>query len=187
MKNKKHLTILRYCSLSLLLVCIAIAGCTKDDETSTGGGDNTGSSANSVVKAEYITPRITVIFSPLRAQYTIQWTEVKGAIGYNVYKSTTAGGETVTKVSDEGLTDTSFNATEIMTSNGKYVRYYWVTAVTSAGETARPANGGIKVTYTVTLQQTTMIPGGPPFYTPTYIPTGPPTSIERVIEQNPIK
>jgi len=170
---------------------MALAGCSKNEEYGNGNGSIGGNPATSVVKAEYITPSIIVIFNPLRANYTIQWTAVPGAVSYNVYKSTTSGGDTRTRVSTEGFTGTSITATELMTTGGTYVRYYWVTAVTGAGETAketpRPANGGIKVTYKVTIQQTTMIVGPPPFYNISYLPIGPPTSITRTIEQNPIR
>ena len=142
-----------------------------------------GQTNNTIVSATYSIPHIITLFNPLRACYNITWSPgISGATGYNVYKSTSPDGGTNSKIYTG--TDTLHSDTEPFYSDGTYIRYYWVTAQTTAGETARPANGGIKVTYKVTLAQKIMIPGSPPYYIPTYITIGTDT-ITRTIEQNP--
>jgi fibronectin type 3 domain-containing protein len=63
-------------------------------------------------------------------QVTLSWTASPGAISYNLYRGTTAGGEAAIPV-QTGITSTSF--TDLGLTNGtKY--YYQVSAVNAAGE-----------------------------------------------------
>jgi Raf kinase inhibitor-like YbhB/YbcL family protein len=109
-----------------------------------------GSSAGSAIVATYS-------FGYPTAIYYLKWNEVPGATQYNVYKSTDVSGPG-TKLSDEGLTATVFDSTHTC-SEGIVTCYYWVTASRSGEETARPANGGVKVTYDFKKDQTIT---GPP-------------------------
>ena len=67
------------------------------------------------------------------AQVALNWTGSAGAPGYNIYRSTTQGGEGSTAYKT-GLTSTSFTDTGL--TNGT-TYYYQVTAVNSAGESGK--------------------------------------------------
>jgi fibronectin type 3 domain-containing protein len=64
-------------------------------------------------------------------QVTLGWTAAPGSVSYNIYRSTSSGGETLYK---SGVTTTSFTDTNL--TNGT-TYYYEVSAVNSAGESAR--------------------------------------------------
>jgi Raf kinase inhibitor-like YbhB/YbcL family protein len=91
------------------------------------------------------------------AIFYLKWDKVPGAAQYNVYQSTSASGAG-TKLSGEGLTATVFDSRQPCVE-GVLVFYYWVTASTSKGETARPANGGVKVSYDFKKEQKITGPG----------------------------
>jgi fibronectin type 3 domain-containing protein len=63
------------------------------------------------------------------AQITLSWTASTGATSYNVYRGTTAGGESKTAIKT-GLTSTAY--TDNSVTNGQ-IYYYKVAAVNSAG------------------------------------------------------
>src|SRR5262249_22785431 len=67
------------------------------------------------------------------ASVTLSWTASTGAAGYNVYRGTRTGGEGVTRIASS-ITATLYTDTAI--ANGT-TYYYRVTAVNSAGESAR--------------------------------------------------
>lgn len=139
-------------------------------------------SALSVVKATYVTPSNSGSFNPILANYTITWTPLNGVSEYNVYKSTTSNDEAILV---EKTSENTFSGIELLAS-GTYVRYYWVTAKTNSGETIRPNNGGIKVTYIVTLSSKIWMPNSiPPMYG-SWITVGV-NSIDRTVTQNPIE
>jgi Raf kinase inhibitor-like YbhB/YbcL family protein len=98
----------------------------------------------------------TYSFGYPTAIFYLQWNAVPGAAQYNVYKSTSASGAGI-KLSDGGLTATVFDSTQTC-SEGIATYYYWVTASSSQGETPRPANGGVKVSYDFKKDQTTTSP-----------------------------
>lgn len=137
----------------------------------------------SVVKAEYEVPRISALYNPVRANYTITWPAVTGATEYNVYKSTAPSGEgkLVTTTSD-----VTMSTSETLTTAGTHEYYYWVTAIMKTGATPRPDNGGIKVSYAVTLKSKVWMPNStPPLYG--YWMTVGTDNVERSVSQNPIK
>jgi fibronectin type 3 domain-containing protein len=74
----------------------------------------------------------SVSASPGNGQVTVSWTAPTGAATFNVYKSTTRGGEGSTPY-QTGLTTTSFTDTGL-TNGSTY--YYEVTAVDSGGESS---------------------------------------------------
>ena len=122
---------------------------------------------SSVVKAEYTVPNTSELYNPTRSFYTLTWPAVPGCTEYNVYKSRFSIGigyktSLVTTTSDLTVTPT-----ERFDLNMTYEIYYWVTAKTNSGETPRPDNGGIKVTYKVFEVGS--------------------SGVRRIIEQNPIK
>ncbi len=139
----------------------------------------------SAVKAEwYSGGSIIGLFNPLRSVYYIKWPTVQGADSYVLYKSaSTTGVRTLVRETS----DLSINgAEEILTTSGTHIRYYWVVATINGEETPRPVNGGIKVTYTVTLAQKVWMPNStPPLYG--YWMTIGVDNINRVVEQNPIR
>src|SRR6185436_18030466 len=59
------------------------------------------------------------------------WTAVSGATSYNIYRSTTSGGETLIQ---SGVTTTTFTNTGL--TNGT-TYFYQITAVNGAGESTR--------------------------------------------------
>ena len=67
---------------------------------------------------------------PTTGQISLTWTPVTGAATYNVYRSTTPGGEGATPF-QTGLTSPAFTDTDV-TSGVTY--YYEVTAVDPFGE-----------------------------------------------------
>jgi hypothetical protein len=151
---------------TLLVLCVIfVAGCS---------GSNDPDSPSNIVKASYVEVFPTIVYSNAAVfYYKINWEPVKGATGYNFYKSNVAGDASATKVSSEGQDATVMNADETITQVGNTVRYYWATAITKSGETKRPSNGGIKVTYHIVLKT---IYGVGSYYECT-----------RTIEQNPTK
>jgi fibronectin type 3 domain-containing protein len=64
------------------------------------------------------------------AKVALSWSPSDGATGYNIYRGTASGGETLIK---SGVTGTSFTNTNL--TNGK-TYFYEVTAVNSAGQSA---------------------------------------------------
>jgi fibronectin type 3 domain-containing protein len=72
-----------------------------------------------------------VVASAGNAQVSLTWNASAGATGYNIYRATTSGSETLLK---SGVGTTSYADTGL-TSGTTY--YYQVTAVNSAGESAR--------------------------------------------------
>ena len=66
------------------------------------------------------------------AQVALAWSAVTGATSYNVYRGTSAGGESATPVA-AGLTGASYTDTGL--TNG--TKYYVVTAVNGVGESAK--------------------------------------------------
>jgi fibronectin type 3 domain-containing protein len=71
----------------------------------------------------------------------LSWTPPTGATSYNVYRSTTAGGEGATPLAT-GWTSTSFTDTGV----AKGVTYFYqVTAVGTGGQSARSAEAGVYV------------------------------------------
>lgn len=98
-------------------------------------GYNGTGNTNSPTVYEY-TPLLTVPVAPINltatagnAQVTLNWTTVDGATGYNIKRSTTAGGPYTTVASNvygSPYTDTT------VTNGTKY--YYIVTAVNAGGE-----------------------------------------------------
>jgi hypothetical protein len=64
---------------------------------------------------------------------TLAWTAPNGAVSYNIYRSTSAGGEGSTPLAT-GITTTNFSDTTV--SNGT-TYYYIVTAIDAGGEGAR--------------------------------------------------
>ncbi|MBI3411176.1 MAG: fibronectin type III domain-containing protein, partial [Planctomycetes bacterium] len=71
--------------------------------------------------------------TPASTQVTLTWTASSGATSYNIYRSTTPGGEGSTPV-QTGITSTSFTNTGL--TNGT-TYYYQVTAVNAGGESAK--------------------------------------------------
>lgn len=69
--------------------------------------------------------------APGNGQVSLSWNASAGAAGYNIYRSTSSGGEILV---DSGVTGTSFIDTGL--SNGT-TYYYQVTAVNSTGESGR--------------------------------------------------
>jgi hypothetical protein len=166
---------------AVALGAMTFISCSGGEEPAPEGGGE----ASSVVKADwYSGGRITTLFNPMRYVYYIRWPAIPGAESYVLYKSTSATGDG-TRVEETSELSVD-GATETLTTAGTFVRYYWVAAKTSSGETSRPTNGGIKVTYTVTVATRIPIYGGPPLYQVTYITTGV-DSIDSEVEQNPIK
>jgi len=165
----------------------------SDDDPSQGDPSfNDPPSYGIYVKAEYKNPQgggsILYTYNPARAYFTIDWTAVQGASGYNVYRSYVLDGDilTITKIAD-GLEGTSYQGSESISYTTDYnsaprntVCYYWVTAITGDGETDRPQNGGIKVTYTYTPEQRVFIPPN----TWTVIKYA---EISKTVEQNPVR
>jgi len=140
-----------------------------------------------VVKAKYTTPNVAVtykysgsVFAGMNANYVIDWPEVPGAIEYKVYLN--ISGDTYLRTTTAELSISSY---ELFIDAKTYIYYYWVIAVVDNIETLRPANGGIKVTYTVSRSTQIYIPGGPPYYIGSYQTIGS-DNVSRQIEQNPI-
>lgn len=92
--------------------------------------DNVSVTAASVTIAAAPT---NVAASAGNAQVSVTWTASSGATSYNIYRSTTAGGEGSAPYRT-GITTTSFTDTGL-TNGTKY--YYQVSAVNSAGESPR--------------------------------------------------
>ena len=67
-------------------------------------------------------------------QVALSWTASVGAVSYNIYRSTTSGGEV--KIATTPATITTTSAIDTGLTNGT-TYYYKVTAVNSAGESAR--------------------------------------------------
>ena len=141
-----------------------------------------------VVKAKYTIPNVMVTYdysgsllAGMRAHYIIEWPEAPGATEYKLYLETQ--GKTYLRTTTTNLSVSSY---EIFLSTATDTYYYWVTAVVDGVETSRPANGGIKVAYTVSRSTRTCIPGGPPLYQCNYITTGS-DSVSRSVSQNPIE
>ena len=110
--------------------------------------------SEATVKAKYTHKMFTFAnvagrYIRISAQYNLEWPGVQGATEYKVYNSTAASGAGTLITTTKDLS--TFQIESLGTSAGTYLRYYWVTAVTDNIETPRPANGGIKVTYTVTF------------------------------------
>jgi hypothetical protein len=83
--------------------------------------------------------------TPGNTQITLNWTASSGATSYNIYRSTTSGGEGTTPYKT-GITSTSF--TDMGLTNGtKY--YYQVTAVNNIGESTKSTE--VSATPTATL------------------------------------
>jgi uncharacterized repeat protein (TIGR02543 family) len=140
----------------------------------------------SVVKAEWYVPSGSpyAIYNPIRAVCYFKWPTVYGATTYALYRSTSATG-TGTLLGQ--TSDLSIRVEEAFASAGTYTRYYWVIATINGGKTVRPDNGGIKVTYTVTLASKVWMPGAPPNYTGGYWMTIGSDNLSRFVEQNPIR
>ena len=137
------------------------------------------------VQARYTTPNLAVIFYPgsAGANYIIEWPAVPGATEYKVYKSTANGdGRTlITTTADLSVSDAEILVT------GTTPLYYWVTAVTNDIETPRPANGGIKVIYTVSRSSQTCISFSPITYMCNNWITLGSDNVSRSVTQNPIE
>jgi len=71
--------------------------------------------------------------SPGNAQVSLSWTAASGATSYNVYRSTTSGGEGTTAIAT-GITGIAYNDTGL--TNGT-TYFYKVAAVNSAGTSAQ--------------------------------------------------
>jgi hypothetical protein len=84
---------------------------------------------------------------PANAQVNLSWTAWPGATSYNIYRSTTSGGEGNTPWAT-GVTGTSFADTGL--TNGT-TYYYQVSAVIPAGETARSSEVSATPTTVVNL------------------------------------
>ncbi len=107
----------------------------------------------------FATPQLTAPSAPTglmatagNTQVTLAWTASTGAASYNIYRSTTPGGEGSTPYRT-GITTTSFTDTGL--TNGT-TYYYQVTAVNAAGESpksseasATPASGPGRLTGTI--------------------------------------
>ena len=107
----------------------------------------------------FATPQLTAPSAPTgltatagNTQITLAWTASTGAVSYNLYRSTTPGGEGSTPYRT-GITTTSFTDTGL--TNGT-TYYYQVTAVNAAGESpksneasATPTSGPSKLTGTI--------------------------------------
>ena len=120
----------------------------------------TGESAKSNEASATPVATITVPAAPTgltatagNAQVSLAWTGSTGAATYNVYRSTATGTETSYKT---GLTTTSLTDTGL-TNGTKY--FYKVTAVNTAGESAKSTEASATPTAGGTLQQLLLNPG----------------------------
>jgi len=180
--------------------CKGVLGGDGTDTHDNGENPNSSISQKSTVKALFDENGIVAIN---KGQYgttiwawcvNLSWPAISGASEYIVYKSDSPNGtkETYTKISsnEEPLTQTNFYY-EDYAIGGEITTYYWVVAISDKGETPRPSNGGIKITYKYVRDQQIMIsPGGLDPIThiykqPTYMTIY--GSLERVVGQNPIK
>ena len=141
------------------MATVVMSSCSKDEEDDV---------VVATIKAKYVEKLPALInANAVVFPYRIQWEPVEGATGYNIYKSKSGS---VSIVSSVGQTSTFIETNETIIYEGNTTCYYWVTAITKNGESKRPDNEGIKVTYHVVKQ---CYYGVPCFY-----------NCSRTIEQN---
>ena len=132
--------------LAVSLATVVMSSCKEEDDVVTSTKKST---ATTTVKAKYVEKFPTLIYSnAANFFYKIEWESVKDATGYNIYKSKSVSGAG-DNVSSVEQTAASIESNEIITQTGNTLYYYWVTAITKKGESNRPSNGGIKVTYRI--------------------------------------
>lgn len=90
-------------------------------------------------------------------QVALSWTVSAGAVSYNIYRSTTSGGEVKIATTPATITTTSYIDTGL--SNGT-TYYYKVTAVNSAGESARSTEASVTPRLTPPLAPTKLNAAG---------------------------
>jgi hypothetical protein len=113
------------------------------------------------------------------ANYYLTWTSVTGSIKYNVYRAIERTGAGY-KMEELDPADELIYSDREMGADEDEIRvvYYWVTSTTLDGETNRPSNGGVKVTYTFVKKERSLDP-----FTGQYVTTKN-GSVTHVVEQN---
>jgi hypothetical protein len=148
----------------LVFLGLVLSGC--DNGTGTDSNDITGGGNNDVPKTTFTRGipdlDIQTTFTnngTANANYYLTWTSVTGSIKYNVYRATERTGDGY-KMEEIDSTDELIYSAREMGSNEDEIRvvYYWVTSTTLDGETNRPSNGGVKVTYTFVKKERSLDP-----------------------------
>jgi fibronectin type 3 domain-containing protein len=85
-----------------------------------------------IVTGTLTSPPTNPVATPGGGSVTLTWTASPGALSYNIYRSTTSGGEGSTPIAT-GIINTSF--VDVALPAG-ITEYYWITAVDVTGESA---------------------------------------------------
>jgi hypothetical protein len=125
-----------------------------NDGTSTSDNDGTNGTTYECTYSNWRTLPHTAGSIWVSASINISWKPVDGATAYTIYREVNNKNPETLYTVDTNITEKSFadqlgGISPGGTDGTIYTVYYWVTATTASGESARPADKGIKVIYDI--------------------------------------